>query len=691
VEELKEFALDLLWTWQPLIENLFRTLDPELWESTRQNPILLLSRIGEAGVASACARPEVQAALALARTARRDYYERHPRFMDAKAPLVIAYFSLEFGIAECLPIYSGGLGVLAGDHLKATSDVGLPLVAVGLLYRQGFGRQEIDAGGRQVEVYSENQGVDLPIRRVEGVEVEAPIGSRNVRIGVWRAQVGRVPLFLLDTDLEVNPPDLRAITDRLYVPEPDRRLRQEIVLGIGGVRALRAMNMSAGVFHLNEGHSFLCAIERIRELRASRQMTLEEARLVARAGIVFTTHTPIAAGSDYFESGLVWDLLGPYLAQVGISFDRFMDLGRQRPGDPRERFCTTYAALRLADQSVGVSRLHGAVSRRLWKDAWKALPETQVPIGSVTNGVHMPTWIAPEIAELLRRYVGPDWWDLDGKDGRWQAVHEIPASVLWATHLDLKRRLIAFTSQRADRTGPAAAEPAELEPEALTFGFARRFAPYKRANLLLQDPVRLTALLNNAKRPVQLLFAGKSHPADQPGKEIVARIVAFSREQPRVVFLKDYDIELARHLVHGADVWLNNPRRFLEASGTSGMKAGANGALNVSILDGWWDEAYRPELGWAIPSAATLERPEVDDRDEAEGLYRLLEREVVPAFYDRDADGIPQRWVEMMRASIRHTATAFAARRMVIDYFNLAYAPGARRVEQLRLLPDWGG
>jgi starch phosphorylase len=684
VQELKEFALDLLWTWQPRIENLFRTLEPEMWESTRQNPILLLSQLGEDGVARACERPDVQAALADARAARREYYERNPRFMDAKAPLVIGYFSLEFGLAECLPIYSGGLGVLAGDHLKATSDLGLPLVAVGLFYRQGFGRQEIDAGGRQVEVYSENRGGDLPVKRVEGVEVEAPIGGRNVRIAVWRAQVGRVPLFLLDTDLEANPPDLRAITDRLYVPEPDRRLRQEIVLGIGGVRALRAMNMTAAVFHLNEGHSFLCAIERIRELRASRQMTLEEARLVARAGIVFTTHTPVAAGSDFFESGLVWDLLGPYLTQVGISFDRFMDLGRQKPGDPRERFTTTYAALRLADQSVGVSRLHGAVSRRLWKDAWRGLPETQIPIGSVTNGVHMPTWIAPEIAALLRRYVGPDWWDLDGRDGRWQAVLEIPAPVLWATHLDLKRRLIEFTRRRSEK-------PIELDPDALTFGFARRFAPYKRANLLLQDVTRLSGLLNSSKRPVQLLFAGKSHPADQPGKEIVAKIVAFAREQPKVVFLKDYDIELARHLVQGADVWLNNPRRFLEASGTSGMKAGANGALNVSILDGWWDEAYRPELGWAIPSGATLERPEVDDRAEAEGLYRLLEREVVPAFYERDKDGIPQRWVEMMRASIRHTATAFAARRMVIDYFNLAYAPGARRVEQLRLLPDWGG
>ncbi len=644
LEELKEFAYDLLWTWQPRIEALFRALDPELWKSTRENPVLLLNQLGEDGVERAWQRPEVGQAFEGAKAAYKEYYDRHPRFMDAQAPLAIAYFSLEFGLSECLPIYSGGLGVLAGDHLKATSDLGLPLVAVGLLYRQGFGRQDIDANGRQIEVYYENRGAELPVRKVEGVEVEAPIGGRNVRIAVWRAQVGRVPLFLLDTDVEANPQDLRNITDRLYVPEPDRRLRQEIVLGIGGVRALRALGIDSGVFHLNEGHSFLCAIERIRELRE----------------------------------------LGPYLSQVGISFDRFMDLGRQRPGDPRERLCTTYAALRLADQSVGVSRLHGAVSRRLWKDAWRGLPETQVPIGSVTNGVHMPTWVAPEIAALLSRYVGPDWWDLDPSDGRWHAVHEIPAAELWAVHGELKRRLFAFTDARAET-------PRELDLNALTIGFGRRFAPYKRANLLLRDRARLAKLLRNSKRPVQILFAGKSHPADQPGKDIVAGIVAMAREEPRVVFLKDYDIALARHLVQGTDMWLNNPRRFLEASGTSGMKAGANGSLNVSILDGWWDEAYRPELGWAIPSGATLDRQDIDDVAEAEGLYRLLEREVVPAFYDRDESGIPRRWVEMMKASIRNVATQFAARRMVIDYFNTAYGPGARRVEQLRLLPDWGG
>ena len=684
LEELNDFAHDLLWTWEPRIEAAFRVLDPERWEATRQNPVMLLSQLGAEGVAKAMENAEAQAALAMARAAYREYYDRNPAFMNAKAPLVIGYFSLEFGLAECLPIYSGGLGVLAGDHLKATSDLGLPLVAVGLLYRQGFGRQEIDPGGRQVEVYTEHRGIDLPVRKVEGVEVEAPIGDRKVKIAVWRAQVGRVPLFLLDTDVESNPPDLRAITDRLYVPEPDRRLRQEIVLGIGGVRALNALGMVAGVFHLNEGHSFLCAIERIRELRASRRMTLEEARLVARAGIVFTTHTPIAAGSDYFEPGLVWDLLGPYLAEVGISFDRFMDLGRQRPGDPRERLCTTYAALRLADQAVGVSRLHGTVSKRLWKDAWKGLPEVQVPIGAVTNGVHMPTWIAPEIRDVLRRYVGPDWWDLDGGDGRWEAVFEIPAPELWSIHMNLKRRLLDFARKRSEHT-------ADLDANALTIGFGRRFAPYKRANLLLHDSPRLTKMLKSAKHPVQFLFAGKAHPADQQGKDIAAEVVAFARQHPRVAFLKDYDIELAGHLVRGADVWLNNPRRFLEASGTSGMKAGANGVVNVSILDGWWDEGYRPELGWAIPSGATLDRPGVDDQAEAENLYRLLEREVVPTYFERDENGIPQQWVEMMRASIRHIATEFSARRMVTDYFDTAYAPGARRVEQLRLLPDWGG
>ena len=687
IDELRDLALDLTWTWEPRIRGLFALLDPELWERSGHNPVVLLARLGGDGIDAALRRPAVRAALDEARTALRQYRARPAFHVEAGAPLEIAYFSLEFGLTEAFPIYSGGLGVLAGDHLKAASDLGLPLAGVGLLYRQGFGRQRIDEQGGQYEAYPENVFDELPMRRVSGpdgpLEVTCPLGDRQVHVAVWRVDVGRVPLYLLDTDVEANPPDLRSITDRLYVPEPARRLPQEIVLGIGGMRALRAMGIDATVFHMNEGHGFLLAVERIRELRQRRQLTLEEARLIARAGFVFTTHTPVAAGSDYFEPALVRELLQPYLTGVGLSFERFMDLGRRTPGDTRELLCTTYVGLRMADRAVGVSRLHGAVSRRLWKDAWPGLPEAQVPIYSVTNGVHVPSWTAPELAELLERHVGPDWWDLGAGDPRWSGIESIPDEQLWACHAGLRRRLVEAVRERGDGDG--------LDPDAFTIGFSRRFAPYKRANLILTDRPRLLRLLRDARRPVQVVFAGKAHPADQDGKRILREIVQVARHEPRIAFVEDYDIEVARLLVQGADVWLNNPRRFLEASGTSGMKAGANGVLNLSVLDGWWDEAYRPGVGWAIPSGATMDSPTTDDAAEAEALHRLLEREVVPAFYDRDERGLPTRWLAMMRASIRHTVTGFSARRMVLDYLADCYAPAARRVEQLRLLPDWGG
>jgi glycogen phosphorylase len=687
LDELRDIALDLTWTWEPRVRALFERLDADQWERSGHNPVLLLARLGPDGVREALLRPEVRAALDGARAALRQYRGRPAAPVDAGAPLSIAYFSLEFGLTEGLPIYSGGLGVLAGDHLKAASDLGLPLVGVGLLYRQGFGRQRIDDQGGQYEVYPENVFEELPLQRVETpdgpLEVTCPLGDRQVQVAVWRIDVGRVPLYLLDTDIESNPLELRAITDRLYVPEPGRRLPQEIVLGIGGMRALRAMGIDATVFHMNEGHGFLLAVERIRELRLRRQLTLEEARLIARAGFVFTTHTPVAAGSDYFEPGLVRELLGPYLAEVGLSFERFMDLGRRTPGDARELLCTTYVGLRMADRAVGVSRLHGAVSRRLWKDAWPGLPEAQVPIYSVTNGVHMPSWMAPEIAGLLQRHVAPEWWDLDAGDARWSGVEAIPDEELWACHAALRRRLVEEIRARG--------QGGELDPDAFTIGFSRRFALYKRANLVLSDHARLIRMLHDARRPVQIVFAGKAHPADLEGKRILREIVHIARQEPHVVFVEDYDIEVARLLVQGADIWLNNPRRFLEASGTSGMKAGANGVLNVSVLDGWWDEGYRPGLGWAIPSGATMDSPTTDDAAEAEALHRLLEREVVPVFYERDERGLPARWLAMMRASIRHIATGFSARRMVLDYLSECYAPAARRVEQLRLLPDWGG
>jgi starch phosphorylase len=686
LDELNDLALDLTWTWQPRIQAFFAALDPDLWRESRHNPVVLLQKLGPDRINEALQRQETREAYDDARDALRQYRERKPQQFEVGAPLLIGYFSLEFGLTEALPIYSGGLGVLAGDHLKAASDVGLPLVGVGLLYRQGFGRQRIDDAGQQFEVYVDNNFDELPLQRVETsdgpLEVTCPLGERQVRVAVWRAQVGRVPLFLLDTDIPANPPDLRRITDRLYVPEPARRLPQEIVLGIGGMRALRAMGIEATVFHMNEGHGFLLATERISELRQRRQMTLEEARLVARAGFVFTTHTPVAAGSDYFDSSLVAELLGPYLRDVGLSFERFMDLGRRTQGDRRELLCTTYVGLRMADHAVGVSRLHGAVSRRLWKDAWPGLPEAQVPIHAVTNGVHMPSWVAPEIAALLDRYVSPEWWNLDVLDPRWSGVETIPDRELWDCHTWLRQRLVESVRER---TGAA------LDPEALTIGFSRRFAPYKRADLLLRDRAKLSALLHSDRRPVQFVFAGKAHPADMEGKRIVREIVQLARSEARVAFVEDYDIEIARLVVQGADVWLNNPRRFLEASGTSGMKAGANGVLNLSVLDGWWDEGYRPGAGWAIPSGATMDSPTTDDMAEAEALYRLLQREVGPTFYERDDRDLPARWLAMMRQSIRRTATLFSARRMVMDYFADCYRPAAQRVEQLRLLPDWGG
>ncbi|HEY8759972.1 MAG TPA: alpha-glucan family phosphorylase [Candidatus Dormibacteraeota bacterium] len=686
LDELQTLALNLRWGWEPRIRRVFKTLSPELWTETRHNPIALLARLGPEGVAAAAEQEGFAAILEEAHEAVREHRERNPPFYDAKAPLLIGYFSLEFGVVEALPIYSGGLGILAGDHLKAASDLNLPLVGVGLLYRWGFGRQRITPEGTQAEIYVENKPELLPIREVEmggkPLRVEAPMGGETVQIGVWRAEVGRVPLFLLDTDVEENPAHLRTIADRLYVPEPDKRLRQEIVLGIGGMRALKALGIAATVFHMNEGHSALVGIERIRELRLERQLTVEEARLVARAGIVFTTHTPVAAGSDFFDPGLVRDLLGPYLNQTGLSFERFMDLGRQKPGDPRGQLVSTYLALRLADVSVGVSRLHGAVSRRLWRDAWPSIKEINVPIGSVTNGVHLPTWVADEIAELLREYVSESWWELKAADPGWKGVDGIPDARLWEVHCALRRRLVDYAYTRGGDG---------LDPDALTIAFSRRFAPYKRATLLLSDRERLVKLLSNEKRPLQFLFSGKSHPADLPGKALLHEIVELARAEARVTFLEDYDIDVARHLVQGADIWLNNPRRFLEASGTSGMKAAANGVLNLSVLDGWWDEAYRPEVGWAIPSGATIDRQGTDDGAEAEALYRLLEREVAGVYFDRGQDGVPHRWVTMMKASIKRLAPEFSASRMVLDYFDDAYAPAARRVQQLRLLPDWGG
>jgi glycogen phosphorylase len=674
-------ALDLTWTWDERISRAFQALSPELWEESGHNPVLLLNRLGSDGIDRALEDAATRQAIETAMAALREYRARPSSLPPAGAPVSVAYFSMEFGVTEALPIYAGGLGILAGDHLKAASDLDLPLVGVGLLYRKGYGRQRIDEQGRQADFFPEADFEQLPLCRAEDaggkpLEVECPFGAATVRLAVWRAQVGRVPLVLLDSAVEGNPPEARGITDQLYAPEPQRRLPQEMALGIGGMRALRALGVEATVFHMNEGHGFLVAIERINELRRQLGISLVEAEPLARGGLVFTTHTPVAAGSDYFDPGLVEELLGPYLAEVGLPLSRFLDLGRRSPGDQQEYLCTTIVALRMAGRSVGVSRLHGVVSRRLWKDVWQDTPEDQVPVTAVTNGAHMPSWVAPEVAALLRQCVAHDWWDLDAGDPRWDGVEQIPDEVLWECHRRLRQRLVTYARGRGVGDG--------LDPEALTIGFSRRFAPYKRANLVLSDQERLERLIRNPEQPVQLLFAGKAHPADLQGKEILRQVVDASRREPRLAFLPDYDMEVARPLVQGSDVWLNNPRRFLEASGTSGMKAAANGGLNLSVLDGWWDEAYRPEIGWAIPSDATFDHADTDDAAEAQSLYQLLEGEVVPLFYERDQRGIPRRWLAMMRAAIRYVAPGFSARRMVVDYYRDYYVPAAQQAQLVR-------
>jgi starch phosphorylase len=670
-DDLRALALNLSWTWDRAPRSVFERLDPRLWEKTGHNPVEMLRSLG---------REEVE---------RRLTQEGMPRML-ARAQTVlpgaegwgadlgggVAYFSMEFGFTDSLPIYSGGLGVLAADQLKAASQLGLPVIGVGLLYGTSFARQAIGKDGGQVSSFPVTDRATLPIQPIERrgspLWVTVPLGSGEVVIQVWKAQVGSVPLLLLDTDVDANAPAQGSITERLYPADPRWRLSQEIVLGVGGVRALRAAGYDPMLFHLNEGHSFLANLELVREAVANG-LPVGSAREHVRERCIFTTHTPVAAGSDYFDQDLVEDLLGPFLGDMGVSLEEYMDTGRSRPGDRRERLCTTYVALRSSAASVAVSRLHGSVSRRLWKDAWPGVAEDRVPIGSVTNGVHMPTWVAGEIADLLREHVDERWWDLDPGDRRWHGVDLIPDRVLWEAHSRLRRALV-------HRAIAAGGDQGLFDPDKLTIGFSRRFASYKRANLLLSDIDRLVRILGRPGMEVQVVFSGKAHPNDGHGQEILSEVVRFAESEPRLAFITDYSLDVARVLVQGADVWLNNPRRLLEASGTSGMKAGANGALNLSVSDGWWDEGRRSDSGWTIESRVTPDQPDADDEAEAEALYRLLESRVVPLFYDRDPDGLPSGWLAMMRASIRHVASRFSARRMVLDYRASCYLPAARRV-----------
>ena len=579
----------------------------------------------------------------------------------------VAYFSPEFGISEAVPQYSGGLGILAGDHLKASSDLGVPLVAVGLMYTEGYFRQRLDAEGWQQESVADFTPLSLGFTDT-GVEVTVDLAGDPVKAHVWRTDVGRIPLYMLDTDVAGNSPDGIAVTDRLYGGDEHHRLRQEIVLGIGGVRALRALGLQPDVFHMNEGHAGFLGLERIRELVAAG-LSFHAAIEAVRGGGVFTTHTPVPAGIDRFPRELMEDYFTSFAKELGVSFDELFAIG-ERADEPDEKFNMAVMGLRLAARSNGVAKLHGAVSREMFQGLWPDLAVDEVPIGSITNGVHGRTWVSARVDALLSRVVGEDWHGADRE--RWSRILEVDPMEAWSTLNDGRDELVRLARQRLGED--------VLDSSVLTIGFARRFATYKRATLLLSDPDRLRALLHDAERPVQFVFAGKAHPADNPGKQLIQRIEQFARTadvRHRFVFLADYDISIARAMYHGCDVWLNTPRRPLEACGTSGMKAALNGALNCSIRDGWWDECFDGSNGWAIESAE--DDPDLDRRDHREvgSLFGILENQLVPRFYDRGRDGVPRQWVDMVLKAWASLGPEVTAARMVRDYTTALYEPAA--------------
>ncbi len=704
LESLHELAYNLLWVWDHDLMELLIRLDPDLWEKTNHNPVLLLGMISQERLNSASRDDALLAQLERG-------FERYKKYLDTTStwfrktysqipPNQIAYFSAEFGLTECLQNYSGGLGVLSGDHLKSASDLGLPLVGVGLLYQQGYFRQYLNADGWQQERNPENDFFTLPITLEHDKEgkplvISVDLDNRPVYAQIWRVQVGRIPLYLLDTNFSMNSrPEDQDITDQLYGGDRELRIKQEILLGIGGYRALKALGLSPAVFHMNEGHSAFLSLERCRDLMESHKLSFTEAREASTAGLAFTTHTPVPAGNDYFTPNLIEQYLGRYYRDFGLTPKEFHGLGRQDPNNDQEAFCMTVLALKMAGSCNGVAKLHGSVSRNMWKNVWQGLPVNEIPIHSITNGVHAPSWISREMAGLYDRYLGPRWREDAGEYGLWSRVHHIPDEELWRTHERRRERLVAFArarlrSQLEARGAPPSdvAQAAEiLNSQALTIGFARRFATYKRSTLILKDVERLINILTDKDRPVQIIFAGKAHPHDNPGKDLIRQIVHFERRpgvRRRMVFLEDYDMVVARYMLQGVDVWLNTPRRPLEASGTSGMKATLNGAINLSILDGWWDEAYNVHTGWAIGRGEEYSDETLQDEIESNALYDLLEKEIVPLFYSRGADDLPRQWITKMKGAMRAIGPEFNTNRMVREYTEKMYLPALDRGNDL--------
>src|SRR6476660_1549437 len=695
LEPLREVSFNVWWTWEPSARRLFRHLDPELWNRTNNNPIRMLQLSRHALIEAPATDKTFLRELKQVYDAFQKYLTRKDTYgkngVGAVLQKPVAYFSAEFGFHESIPNYAGGLGILSGDHCKSASDLDLNFVAIGLLYRHGYFKQQIDKEGVQ-EAISLNQNFHhLPIREVRkgdrNLLISVRILDRDVFAKIWELHVGRINLYLLDTDTPENRPEDRLITAELYGGDLEMRMRQEIVLGIGGVNALGALGIEPDVFHMNEGHSAFLGLERIRRLVAEKKLGFYAALQVAASANVFTTHTPVPAGNDSFPREMMRKYFGSFATEIGLPFDEFFSFGQTRI-NATDPFSMTILALRLSRHSNGVSKLHGEVSRSLWKDVWTGVPEHEVPITSVTNGIHTKTWLAPEFLELYNKYLG-DWEENLTNGDFWRRVMDIPDAVLWDAHQKLKLRLVQFVRDRVKAQRERMGESPEsiraanriLDPEILTIGFARRFATYKRGALLFTDKDRLHKLLNDSTRPVQFIFAGKAHPRDEGGKALIQEVYKLSRESGfhnRIVFVEDYDTYIARRLTQGVDLWLNNPLRPLEASGTSGMKTPPNGGLNLSVLDGWWGESYNGNNGWAI--GADIKDGTVDFQNEVDSssLYQLLENQIVPLYYAKPDGKLPLAWLQLMRESIRSVTPVFNTQRMVKEYTEHLYIPAAQ-------------
>ncbi|HEY9855045.1 MAG TPA: alpha-glucan family phosphorylase, partial [Stenomitos sp.] len=718
IGRLDEVAHNVWWSWNPEAQELFMALDANLWEQVYHNPVKLLCEISQERLNQAASEASFLARYDAVLKAFDAYMQAPETWFTKTFPQhkdhVVAYFSAEFGLHEALPIYSGGLGILAGDHCKSASDLGVPFVGVGLLYNQGYFRQRLSPEGRQEALYEKLNFNELPLMPAqnangEEVIIGVDLPGRRVYAKVWRVAVGRISLYLLDTDIDRNSPEDRRFSAQLYGGDHDMRISQEIILGIGGVRALRALGINPAMWHMNEGHSAFLGLERARELVQGSGLTFYEALEAVASNAVFTTHTPVPAGNDAFSFEMMEKYFRHFWGDLRLNRDEFLLLARQDQMGGPALFSMTVLALRMARRANGVSKLHGEVSRSIWKELWPGVPVNEVPISHITNGIHTDTWLAPEMAELLDAYAG-NWRDHLTALESWDDVGKIPDEKYWEARRKLKVQMIEHVRDRVRamrlRHGESPARIKEVEqildPNALTIGFARRFATYKRATLIFRDIERLKAILHRADRPVQIIFAGKAHPADEPGKKFIQAIYELAQQpglEGRVVMVEDYDMNLARYLVHGVDVWLNNPRRPLEASGTSGQKAALNGVLNFSVLDGWWCEGYNGINGWSI--GEEREYKNLDEQDDADSisLYQTLEDEIIPLYYDQDANGVPHGWVQHSKEAIRTLAPTYSTRRMVQDYSRQLYVPAIEHGLKLtgegfalaRRLSEWKG